>query len=283
MPSVRSASKQDAAVLGAIARKGRRFIALPEDRPWLEQVIDNPNLQVSRMANRGTLESLGWGRYLVLPDGATSARQAASLPVLVAALMHGRGAYYLGFLSALANHELTDETVNEIYIAVRGRRAPRQRSLLGRPVQFVRLLDTAEWPGVERQRAEGRSFYFRSSVERTLLDTLDHPEHCGATETWVRAWERAFRLEKVDVGEMLDQALERRPTTTARAAFWLRELGRVRESRLLLRAVGAPLRGARLLDLTRPFGEGPWRRDRETGLIMNLPEAAVTGWLEYGK
>lgn len=80
MPSVRSASKQDAAVLGAIARKGRRFIALPEDRPWLEQVIDNPNLQVSRMANRGTLESLGWGRYLVLPDGATSARQAASLP-----------------------------------------------------------------------------------------------------------------------------------------------------------------------------------------------------------
>lgn len=235
------------------------------------------------MARRGTLAKLGRGRYLALPEGASSARQAASLPVLVAATMHTRGPYYLGFLSAISEHGLTDETVYEIYIAVHGRTAPRQESVLDRPLRFVRLLTDPPWPGVERQRAEGRSFYFRSTPERTLLDALDHPEHCGSAETWVRAWERAFRLGKVEVAELLDQALERRQTCMARAGFWLRELGRVRESRILLRAARAPLKGRRLLDHTQPFGGGRWRRDRETGLIVNIPDAAIVGWLEYGK
>jgi len=283
MKTTRSTSKTDGAVLRALARKGRRFIALAEDRPWLEGIVGDPALQLSRMARRGTLESLGWGRYIALPEGATSARQITPLPVLIAALMHGRGPYYLGFLTALAEHELTDETVNGLYIAVRGRNAPRQNAAFGRPVHFVRLVGEDQWPGVDRERAEGRSFYFRSSVERTLLDTLEHPEHCGSAETWVRAWERAFRLEKVKVNELIDQALQRRPTTTARAAFWLRELGRVRESRLLLRAIGAPLKGRRLLDHTQPFGDGPWPRDRESGLVMNMPDAAIAGWLEYAK
>lgn len=49
------------------------------------------------------------------------------------------------------------------------------------------------------------------------------------------------------------------------------------------RALGRPLTGRTLLDASRAFGDGPWRRDPDTGLVVNLPERAIDDWLEYGK
>lgn len=50
-----------------------------------------------------------------------------------------------------------------------------------------------------------------------------------------------------------------------------------------MRALGHPVKGRVLLDASRAFGDERWRRDRDTGLVANLPERALDGWLEYGK
>jgi predicted transcriptional regulator of viral defense system len=235
------------------------------------------------MKKRGSLASIARGRWIVMPPGASTISQAASPPILLAALLDGRAEWYLGFLSALIEHGLTDIDSETLYVAVRGRPSLGALTAGGRTVRVVRLVRADDWAGVERLRAQGRSFTCRSDIERTLLDTLAHPKMCGPAEIWVRAWGRAASEERLDVGRLFDYVEQRNAAVQARCAYWLRELGQARSARRIMRTVGGRLTGARPLDASRSFGEGPWPRDRETGLVLNMPQETIDGWLEYGK
>ena len=92
-----------------------------------------------------------------------------------------------------------------------------------------------------------------------------------------------MREERADSARLTDYAEQRSDVVQARLAFWLRETGQVRQARRVLRALGKPPTGRVFLDASRAFGDRSWRRDRETGLIVNLPERTLDGWLEYGK
>jgi predicted transcriptional regulator of viral defense system len=279
----RSVSTTDAKILAAIARRGKGFVSLDEDRDWLREIVDDPRQQLARMRERGSLAQVAAGRYVVLPPGASNARQAAPSGVLLAAAFAGRDdSYYLGFLSAIVDHRLTDEHSKTIFVAVLDANLPRIRELGDMPVRMTRVTSDRKWFGIERVRASGRAFYRRSDLERTLLDTLDRPRLCGGPETWVRAWSRAFREDRIDVLKLVDHAERWGGSVALRCAFWLRDLGHAREARRLLRAVGAPLAGRRLLDAGRSFGNDG-ERDRETGLVVNMPEDVVSGWLAYEK
>lgn len=278
----------DAALLHATAQRGRVFLRLPDDEPWLSASAraagDTAPLErrLNTMVRRGSLASVGKHRWVVLPPGASTIEQAAPLKTLLAAKLDGRADWYLGYLSALADHALTDIDAEDVYVGVRGARLPTEQRLGSRRLIVVQHTRQDDWRGVERER-DGRVFTFRSDVERTLLDTLDQPKRCGPPEVWVRAWERAMREERADPVRLTDYAEQRSAAVQARLAFWLRETGHVRQVRRVMRALGGPLTGRTLLDASRAFNEGPWRRDRETGVVVNLPERAIDGWLEYGK
>lgn len=272
----------DFRILQALDERGRAFIDLKEDRNWLLEIVSDPPNQLARMKKRGTLASVAAGRYVALPPGRPDDPAELPLGVLLAAAFAGRQDYYLGYLSALIEHRLIDEHSLDIYLAVFGT-LPRIKELAGRPVHMTRLDSRRKQFGRERVRAIGRTFYFRSDLERTLLDTLDRPGLCGTPETWVRAWSRALRSDDLDRARLVEHAEDWGGTVAGRCAFWLRELGDVRLARRLLRSIGAPLTGPRLLDSARSFGDANWKRDRETGLIVNMPPTALDGWLSYGK
>ena len=275
-------SLTDSRILEELSDRGRTFLDLKLDRAWLSALTTDPVKQVAGMRKRGTLLPVGSGRYVALTPGELSDPSELPVGVLLAAAFAGREDWYLGYLSALIEHRLVDEHANELYVAVFGV-PPRLKKLAGRPVHLTRLKSARKQFGQERVRAVGRTFYFRSDLERTLLDTLDRPGLCGAPETWARAWSRAFSSETLDRHRLVDYALEVGGTLAARCAFWMREAGDIRDSRLILRSIGAPLTGPRLLDSAQSFGEGEWRRDRDTGLVVNMPMRAIDGWLAYGK
>jgi predicted transcriptional regulator of viral defense system len=282
----RSLTPVDSRVLRAAALAGRSYIRWPEDRDWLDRVEGigpRPVKRLNDMTRRGSLAHLARGRWLIMPSGAASLSQAGPPKLLLVALLDGRGPWYLGFASALADHQLTDESVDELVVAIKGKGSISLDELSGRPLRVVNIIRADSWQGVERERIQGQAFGYRSTVERTLLDTLDYPRYCGQPEMWVRAWERAMREDRVNLGALLDLVDERSATVKARLGFWLRETGRVREARYVLRAIGVPLTGRVLLDSSNAYGDGDWRRDRETGLIVNIPPRAIDGWLSYGK
>ncbi len=275
-------SPTDFRILEELNDRGRTYLDLALDKAWLSAITPDPRLQVARMRQRGTLLPVAAGRYLVISPGEATELDELPLGLLLAAAFAGREDYYLGYLSALIEHRLTDEHSREVYVAVFGI-PPKLKTLAGRPVHITRLTSGRKKFGQERIRALGRTFYFRSDLERTLLDTLDRPAFCHAPETWVRAWSRGFASEQLDRSRLVDYALEIGGTLAARCAFWMRELGDIRNSRLILRSINAPLTGPRLLDSAHSFDAQDWSRDRETGLIVNMPMHAIDGWLSYGK
>jgi predicted transcriptional regulator of viral defense system len=283
---IRSIPIEDEAVLHEAAQRGKTFLRLPEDADWLER-IPNVGLAHSRltgMVKRGSLANLGHYRWLIMPLGASSVEQAAPIKALLTALLEGRADWYLGCLSALIDHGLTDVDSPSLHVVARGEVLPSKLTLGSRSVTVINRTHKDSWVGVERERAQGRVMSYRSDLERTLLDTLDYPRHCGSPEIWVRAWERATREDRVNVARIFDYSEERSNITQARLSYWLRETGHPADARRVMRSLGGPLSGARLLDSSKSFGTTQkWRRDRDTGLTVNIPQQSIDGWLSYGK
>lgn len=277
-----SISPTDALILEELSQRGQTSLYLKRDRDWLRTLTGDPAKQVAGMKKRGTLFPVGGGRYVTLTPGQGSDPGELPTGTLLAAAFADRDDWYLGYLSALIEHRLADEHSNDLFVAVFGP-LPRLRQLAGHPLHMTRLTSDHKRFGQERVRAAGRTFYLRSDLERTLLDTLDRPGMCGAPEIWARAWSRAFASDQLDRRRLVDYALRVGGTLAARCAFWMREVGEVRDSRLILKSIGAPLTGPRVLDAAQSFGAGEWRRDRDTGLIVNMPTRAIDGWLTYGK
>lgn len=292
----RSITTIDRAVLDALARAGLDYVRLPAEAELVQSAIspdETPARRLAAMAGRGSLFRISKGVYVVARSGARTVRQAADPQLLLAAMFEGRKPYYLGFLNTLAEHGLTDESVTGLRVAV-SEPMRRTMDLAGTTLVTTTVRPDDElkqgagevvdsrWPGVERVRIRGRMFYSRASPERTLVDALDRPNLCGASELWVRAWARALRdREQLDLSLLLHIARSRSRAVAARCALLLRELGHSREGELL---APRPVTGKVLFDAASaaPTAES-WRRDRATGVVMNVPIDTVRGWLEYGK
>lgn len=282
----RTVSRADSHVLGALAQKGRWSVHLPDDEAWLseiEGVGGNPRKRLTEMTRRGSLAHLAAGSWVVLPDGARSPASAYSPEMLLSAVMNAqRQQWYVGCISAMAVLQLTDETSDVMVVVTRGPKQLRLSKIAGRAIRIVNVRREDNWEGIDRIRLRGRTFTYRSGVERTLLDTLEYPRLCGPPELWVRAWERALHEERVMMPILTDLAETRSHAVQARLAFWLAETGHPRDARYVLAMSKTRLTGRVFLDSSQTYA-GQWPRDPATGLIVNVPRKAIDGWLTYGK
>ncbi len=284
--ATRTITDIDRNLIDELTSAGRLYVQLPEDERRVRKYLrgsERPARRLSDMAARKQVARVAHGAYVLLPAGARSLRQAADRRTLVAAALENRWSYYLGFASAIVDHGLTDESAGDLYVGIGGARLPKLKALAGTSLHLTRVAYDDEqsdgWLGVERKRIRGQTFYARSGIERTLIDALDRPQLCIRPEIWVRAWERALRAGDLDHPLLLELARRRSRAVCARAGLLLREAGRPREARLLIER---PLTGRVLFDASNTEA-GQWPRDRDTGLLLNVPLRAIDAWLEYGK
>jgi predicted transcriptional regulator of viral defense system len=274
---------RDSAVITEAERRRRRVLVLSEDAEWLSAFSTRPRLLLSRMASRGALHALGGGRYLITPPGRPSIHQAAPWQVVLDGAMHPYGDYYVGFLSALVEHHLTDLDSPTIYVAVQRRSDINQKPVVGnREVVVARIGDAKHWFGSDKVRISRSESYMRSDLERTLVDCLYRPDLCGSAELYVLGWARALRSDKVDVERLCDYALRLGSATARRSGFLLTIGGHADEARSYLSSVARPSGGADRFDASLPRQSGA-ERETEWGLHLNVSRNAIEGWFAYGK
>ncbi len=263
----------------------RDWVDLRRDKIWLTEEVGTPHLRqlLDRMADKGSLYQLGAGRYAVAPRGSVDASQALPFSVALDVAMGGRE-YYLAFGSALADHGLIDENIDPIIAArasaVGGNDALSVQSL---KVRIVRVSSDRRWFGREWIKGGARSGYWRSDMERTLLDAVDRPDLCAGNELVARAWGRAVHEERPDADRLVDYATRLRGLSALRVAFYSQQLDRQDLAQRILAVVPRTRSSKARLDPTGAFGPGDWSRDRATGLQINIPESRLRGWLTYGK
>jgi predicted transcriptional regulator of viral defense system len=287
----RRVSRTESRVLEALRRRDRTtgrprdWLDLRRDKTWLAAEVGTPHLRqlLDRMAGKGSLFQLGGGRYVVAPRGSVDVSQALPFSVALDVAMGGRE-YYLAFGSALADHGLIDENVDPI-IAARASAVGGNDvlSVQGLEVTIVRVSSVRRWLGRERVKGETRSEYWRSDLERTLLDAVDRPDLCAGNELVARAWERAVHAERLDTDRLVDYATRLGGVSALRAAFYSQQLDQHDLAKHILAVVPRTRSSTARLDVTGAFGPGKWPRDRATGLQINIPEPRLRGWLSYGK
>lgn len=283
----RTVSPEASAVLEHVAAAKRRTVSLPADRGWLAEITPHYLRLLDRMATRKSLYRVMRGQYVVAPRATDGVDQAAAAELLVDLVLRGQGEYYLGFLSALIAHRLTDLHAGTLYAAIK-QDSPTDLttvSLAGFELTLVRL-SSSRWPSEEGERERVRvqpgmkEFVWRSTIERTLVDGLLRPELCGGIETVVSSWARASRYERVEWERVWGIARRLGTATARRVAYLLIHTGHehVLDGDLpALDPRGAPT------PLDRSGGYGMTRteatRDPLTGVLVNVPAEQLNGWL----
>jgi predicted transcriptional regulator of viral defense system len=260
-------------------RRRRRTIHTGVDREWLSEITPAPQDLLHAMRKAGLLHHAAAGRYVLATPGASSLAQNASPELLVDLVMRPRP-YYVGFLSALIAHRLTDLHTTQMTVAVP--QGTRVRGRLPIDLKLVQISAT-RWPeGQELKRVRTlpgtKEFVFRSSLERTLVDVLSRPDLSAGFETVALSWRRALDRSDVSWTEVARIAQRHGDASSRRTAFMLRKLGL---DEVADRQFGG-LEGRRtstLLDRSQGFSVSKPPRDRDTGVVINLPPGYLRGWL----
>jgi predicted transcriptional regulator of viral defense system len=284
--SIRTVSPEASAVFEHVAAAKRRTVSLPGDREWLAEITPHYARLLDRMAARKLLYRVLRGRYVVAPWATDGVDQAAPAELLVDLVLREQGEYYLGFLSALIAHRLTDLHTSTLYAAIRQDNSTDMVSvpLAGYELKLVRF-SPSRWPMRESERERVRvqpglkEFVWRSGLERSLLDGLLRPELCAGIETVVSSWARA---EEHSVDWATVWAIARRSgAATARRAAYL--LVRTGHEHVLTDDLQALENKRADIPLDRSNGYAMSRRemkrDQQTGVLLNVPAEHLHGWL----
>ena len=241
-------SSPETGLLAAWERERRSRVTIGE----LRQLLGSETRSVvSSLLEKGLLERIAPGLFLIHPFRSLSRPRAVSAPVVAAALLSDEP-YYLGGWWAFSVHRLSQQVYGSILDAYVTREHRPRRLRTARLVFHV--LPTAAFEyGIETITVEGTDVCV-SDPERTILDALDYPKTFGD----VRA---ALQL----VGAALDRVDRRRLVIYAARGSHPSTCQRLG---VLLERRGASARSLAPLA----------RRIRETASLLSmLPDAPRTG------
>jgi predicted transcriptional regulator of viral defense system len=181
----KSLSTRESQALSRLASEGQQVITIGD----IADVLDIPRKSAKDMVytlkEKGWLERIAHGKYLILPLAAgENAVYTEHEFVIASALVEPM---YIGYWSALNHHGLTEQVARTVYIVTTER--AREREIHGvtyRPVTVTEQKFFGYQP-----TAVGSDQVNISSIEKTLVDCADHPEFCGGIDEIAKAMQNA--------------------------------------------------------------------------------------------
>lgn len=207
---------------------------------------------VAGLVNRGLATRLKPGLFILVPFELGREREYLGNPYVVARELANTPEYYVSHGSAMDLHQMV--TQPQLAVFVTAPKAIRPRTVLGTEFRFVRckredLFGIAELWATKTERVRV------SDLERTVIDGLKQPEHCGGlTEVAKGFW---MRRDAIAVPKLVDYALRLGVGAVVRRLGFLLETfeidapAEIERLRAPLTATYAPL------DPLMP-AEGPW-------------------------
>ncbi len=146
-----------------------------------------------KLVDRGVAARLKPGLYVLVPFELGRERRYAGNPLVVAReIMHGED-YYLSHATAMEIHGMT--TQPQLVVMVSAPRPRRSLTALGVEFRFVRC-QRRHLFGLTEHWVTKQEKVRVSDLERTVIDGLKQPEHCGGvTEVAKGLWMRRGDME----------------------------------------------------------------------------------------
>ncbi|MCC6334912.1 MAG: transcriptional regulator [Myxococcales bacterium] len=207
---------------------------------------------VAGLVNRGLATRLKPGLFILVPFELGREREYLGNPYVVARELADTPEYYVSHASAMDLHQMV--TQPQLAVFVMSPKAIRPRMVLGTEFRFVRCKRENLFGIVEVWATKTERVHV-SDLERTVIDGLKQPEHCGGlTEVAKGFW---MRRDAIAVPKLVDYALRLGVGAVVRRLGFLLETfeidapAEIERLRAALTATYAPL------DPLMP-AEGPW-------------------------
>jgi len=237
-------STRESRLLAQLAGAGHQIISVDDIETTLEVPPNTAREIASRLTEKGWLDRLFPGTYLIIPLTAGEEAVYTTHEYLIAA--HVAEPMYIGYYSALSHHGLTEQVPRTVYVVTPTR--AQSREIHGVPYRVTTVTEQ-KFFGFEPTSIEGTTVQV-SDLEKTLVDCADHPEFCGGLRKLATAMrtadERGCNWDTV--GEYLERLDN--GAATKRIVYLADQLGIDLPAREEL--VASFTSGYSLLDPTRP-------------------------------
>ena len=165
------------------------------------------NVLLGRLAKKGIITKLKAGLFNIVPSELGSESVFISHPALVAkGIVHQKGLtdedYYISHGSAFELHQMVTQPQLSIYCTVT--KPLVDENIHGTEIDFI-LIKKTQIFGVEKFWIEKDKHVQVSDIERTILDGLKNPKHCGGIiEVAKGLW---IKKDVIDVKKLINYAL----------------------------------------------------------------------------
>ncbi|MCL2134766.1 MAG: transcriptional regulator [Candidatus Bathyarchaeota archaeon] len=192
----RTLSEREAKVLSSLSYAGKTIFTTKD----LKEFTDNPKNLLDWLVRKKWLLKIKNGTYIITPleAGEKGATNYTLHSFVIASVLVEP--YYIAYGSALNHHGLTDQTPPTVYIATTKPR--NSKTILNTKFRFV-TIPPHKMFDIEETEIENRKINI-SSKEKTIIDCLDHPEHCGGIDEVAKAL--YFAKNEVDQTKLVQLA-----------------------------------------------------------------------------
>jgi predicted transcriptional regulator of viral defense system len=129
---------------------------------------------LSRLENKGWIERIEPGKYMVIPLGAEKGKYTLHEFVLGTIIVDP---CIISYWSALNYHDLTEQIPLTVFIQTTARKKHQEIKIFGVAYKIIRLKKEKIF-GTKKEWFEDTPVTI-TNKEKTIIDCLDKPQHCG--------------------------------------------------------------------------------------------------------
>jgi len=210
----RTLSGKETRILSELSYNNKKIFTLKD----IEKMVDKPRNILDQLTRKKWILKIRSGVYVIAPleAGETGSESYTLHSFVIGSLL--TKPYYIGYWSALNHHGLTEQTPSSVYIVTPKRR--NSRKLLDINFKFV-TINPRKMFGIEETIIENYKVNI-SSPEKTIVDCLDHPEHCGGIEELAKAL--FFSKDEINLKKLMKYVKKIGNTTVIKRLGYMTEV-----------------------------------------------------------
>lgn len=166
-------SRREALALTRLAGQNRTIVTISDIQGAIDVSYDDAKKIANNLVHKKWLDRLKSGTYLIVPLAAGEAGEYTEHEFVIAS--HLADPMYVSYWSALNYYGLTEQVPTTVFAAT-NEQVPT-RTIHGVTYAFVTLTES-KFFGFEPRAVDAHTVNV-ATVEKTIVDCADHPEHCG--------------------------------------------------------------------------------------------------------
>jgi predicted transcriptional regulator of viral defense system len=198
--NVTSLSSDESVFLTTLAGRGRTIFTVEDAYAhWGDE--NRARVHLHELANKGWIERLERGKYIIIPLEAGPEREWSENPFIIASQLAEPAA--VAYWTALHHWQFTEQVPRITYVQTTSRKFQSRKTVLGTAYQFVTVTER-KFFGHKREFI-GHQSYRITNPEKTLLDCLDRPDLAGGIPEVGKALRQTDRIRWAELGNYIER------------------------------------------------------------------------------